>query len=80
MADQDGNHEIAETLTCCSIHHHLAATPSFDVGYADQTEQKIRDGVASGKETSLAISEPDGFNQDSRQVVCEASACTDSTN
>jgi hypothetical protein len=41
VSKQNRDHQVAKTLTCSGIHHHLPTAPSFNVGDSNQAEQKV---------------------------------------
>lgn len=49
-----GNPWRGEILTC-RIHHHLSASPAFDVGNSDEGKEEIGDAVAGCEEACHAI-------------------------
>lgn len=52
VSQEDSDDQVTETLTGGSVHHETTASPPFDIGNGDQAEEKIRNGVAGGKQTS----------------------------
>ena len=69
VANQDCEHEVAETLACCSQHHHFPTAPALDEGDGERAEDEVGDGVAGGEEASEVVGEADGGLEDGGEVV-----------
>lgn len=71
-AKQNGDHEVAETLSGCRIHQHLSATPSFNVGDSYEREQQVGDRITSCQQTCELFTQANRADQYCRNV----SACS----
>jgi hypothetical protein len=48
VSNTNGDDRVAEKLTGCSVHHHLPSPPAFDIRYANERKEEVRNRVTCG--------------------------------